>query len=217
MKEVKKIFISVDEDSLRKRKNLIRPGAVFDQVELLQIVTLREFATTLPFIKRKSFPGSNLGNKIGDVVLPDVDSLWQLTCKQKVELHGKFRVAVGGKTPGEEEGLGRGSKRTSVGSVEPVFWHARPLQLYEDLVHSYHCCAVVDLTAGDGSLAALCAKKRIPYVGFTLSDTHTELLKQRCITALLESGFTEGEELQNIQAYRSTYSTKFTHTQTRGS
>lgn len=192
-REVRKIYVSIDEDSLRRRKGCIRPGVSFDQVEVLQIVTSSDWTSTLPMIKRKVYSGSNMGNKIGDVCLPEVDTMWKLTIREKHDLHGKYRVAVGGRTPGEEEGPGRGAKRKALDSLEPVFWHSRPISLYQELRHSYRIVAWIDLAPGDGVLATACAKERVPYLGFTLTDTHAEQLKCRIVTALLESSFTEGE------------------------
>ncbi len=194
-KEMKKVYITIDEESLRSRKGLIRAGVSFDQIEILTLVTFRDLHTTLPVAARLHYPGTNLGNKIGDVVLPDIDSLWKMACKQKLPLHGQFRVAVGGRTPGEEEDApGRGTKRKTGETIEPVFWHARPEKLYQELISSYKLGAIIDLTAGDGALAMICAKKRTPYLGFTLTDVHTEFLKHRCATALLESSFVEGDD-----------------------
>ena len=101
-KSLKKIYVSVDEESLRARRGLVRQGSNFDQVEVMTIYTKEEFAMRIPMTKRTHYPGTSLGNKIGDVVLDSIESLWSLTCAEKIHLHGRFRVAVGGKTPGEE-------------------------------------------------------------------------------------------------------------------
>jgi hypothetical protein len=195
-KEVKKIYLSIDEDTLRLRRGLVRQGASFDQIEILSVCTASDIHSDLPMLPRCQYKGTNLGNKIGDIELPDLDTLWKLSCKQKIALHGVYRVAVGGRTPGEEDsGPGRGQKRKTMDTVEPVFWHARPLKLYKELLGSYKLAAIIDLTTGDGTLATHCAKSRIPYMGFTLSETHSELLKHRCVSALLESSCVEGEDL----------------------
>ncbi len=194
-KELKKVYITMDEESLRSRKGLIRTGVTFDQIEMLTLVTSTDLHATLPMAARMHYPGTNLGNKIGDVILPDLDSLWKMACKQKLPLHGPFRVAVGGRTPGEEEDApGRGTKRKTPDTIEPVFWHARPQKLYQELMSSYRLGAIIDLAAGDGTLAMICAKQRTPYLGFTLTDVHAEFLKHRCAAALLESAFVEGED-----------------------
>ena len=42
-----------------------------------------------------------------------------------------------------------------------------------------------------------CAKGRIPYLGFTLSEAHSKALKQRATAMLLEAMFTAGDRLYN--------------------
>ena len=66
--------------------------------------------------------------------------------------------------------------------------------------------AITDCTAGDDTLAIHCLKRRVPYVGFTLSAAHISHLKQRCIQALMGSVVTEGEDMYdpNIAKYLTT-------------
>lgn len=88
-------------------------------MEGLSIVTANEMS--LAAAKRLHYPGTNQGNKIGDVVLPDTASLWTLSCEEKLPIMGRFRVAVGGQTPGVgEDGPGRGAKRKAPDTREPV-------------------------------------------------------------------------------------------------
>ena len=101
----------------------VRSVTVFEQMEQMQIITKHEFGRQVPCMKRIHYNGTNQGNKIGDIALPPLDTMWQMQCKDKYVLHGQYRIAVGGKTEGEE--LGRGIKRKSPDTIEPVFWHAR--------------------------------------------------------------------------------------------
>eukprot|EP00959_Pyramimonas_sp_CCMP1952_P189080 3954862-Pyramimonas_sp.AAC.1 len=194
-KEVKKIYITIDEDSLRSRKGLVRQGASFDQIEVLSLVTSSDIHAELKMNPRKHFPGTNLGNKIGDVLMPDIDNMWKTTCKEKIIIHGSFRIACGNRTPGEDKDTapGRGQRRTTPDTIEPVFWHGRSLKLYEELIFSYDLKAIIDFTPGDGTLLNACARRRLPYMCFGLSECHNNLLKQRAITSLLESCTVEGE------------------------
>jgi hypothetical protein len=198
LQEVKTVYVLYDEDSLRARKGAVRPGTSFNCVEHLAIITKNDFVATIPHSKRLCYGGSNIGNKIGDVVLPDYDSLWSLPCKMKQEIHGTFRLPCGGVTP-EDEAPGRGAKRKTIYTVEPVFWRSRPLKLYETLVADYKLSAVVDLSAGDGTLMVHCSKQRIPYCGICLSDAHRTALEQRGVKMILESMFVEGEKLYQPQ------------------
>ena len=101
-KTMKKVYVNVDEESLRARRGLVRQGSNFDQVEIMTILTKEDFSLRLPMTKRTHYPGTSMGNKIGDVVLDATDTMWSLTCAEKIVVHGKFRQAVGGLTKGEE-------------------------------------------------------------------------------------------------------------------
>ena len=194
-KKTKLIYINYDEDSLRQRKGCVRPRTSFDCVEHMTIVTRSDFVQTLPHCKRLHYNGSNISNKLGDVVLGNYETLWSLPCKVKYDIHGVYRVACGGPTP-EEEGPGRGVKRKTVQTVEPVFWRGRPLKCYQTLISDYKLeKGIIDLTPGDGTLLIHCAKERIPYFAFALSEAHAAALKQRAVQVILEAMFTAGDRL----------------------
>lgn len=134
-----------------------------------------------------------MSNKIGDIIVQPYESLWSLPCKVKYEVHGAYRVPCGGPTEGEE--VGRGAKRKTLQTVEPVFWRGRPLKLYTTLVADYAMTAVIDVTPGDGTLLHHCISERIPYHGFCLSELHAKLLKAVAVQKILESMFTSGSKL----------------------
>ncbi len=55
---------------------------MFNQIEDMRVCTPQPFSDMgLPCIKRQSYSGTNMGNKIGDIVLPNYASLWQEKCK----------------------------------------------------------------------------------------------------------------------------------------
>ena len=68
------------------------------------------------------------------------------------------------------------------------------MKLYEELISSYNLHAIIDVSPGDGVLMNACARYRLPYLGFCLSTNRVDLLKQGCLTSLLESMFQEGED-----------------------
>ena len=194
-KSCKQLYISIDEESLHARKTRIRSGTSFDQMEYLSLVSREEYGKQLPVIKRLHYKGTNSGNKIGDVEWTSLDNAWNLTHKQKLDLLGPYRVEVGGKTKGAGEMELQRAKRKGATDMEPAFWHGRPPTLYHELIHSYQLKAIVDLSPGDGTLAVLCCKLRVPYLGFTLTDVHTELVKHYCLQQLLVAACTEGDKL----------------------
>jgi len=189
----KLVYLCYDEDSLRNRMGCVRESSQFDQIEYLTICSKHTLNDCLPNMKRLIYPGTNSGNKIGDIELPPISSLWQLPCKVKYHIHGSYRVECGGKTRGEE-GPGRGNKRKTQDDVEPVFWHGRPAKFLDEIKHSYRMNACIDITPGDGTLAILCANARIPYFGFALNEKHAKAVRQRCIQVMLERKFTEGDK-----------------------
>ena len=79
--------------------------------------------------------------------------VYLFVAQEKMELFGKFRVAVGGRTPGSD-GSHRGVCAKTKETLDPVFWHSRPSLLYQELMASYHLTALVDGGVADGVLAA---------------------------------------------------------------
>ena len=170
-KHTKQLYLSIDEQSIRNRKGCVRNGASFDQIEFMNLVTAREFTSGvhIPFVQGLHFKGSNSGNKIGDLCLPAISSLWTLPSKTKIELYGKYRMAVGGQAVGEV-GEGRGSKkRKDPETEEPVFWHAREPKLWADMCKRYCLKAVIDMGASDGTFAHFCATSKPPIPYYPLS------------------------------------------------
>ena len=191
-KQCKTIYLNVDEDSLRSRRGCLRPGASFDQVEFLSLITRDEFCGQVPACKGLHYKGTNMGNSIVGIEHCEQDQLWKLSCKKKIELMGPFRVAVGGKTEGEE--IGRGTKRKGPDTIEPVFWHSRPKIFFQEVIHRFKPKAIIDCGMSDGILALECTKMRIPYIGFGLTEIHVELLKAHMVQELMKSFHTEGEK-----------------------
>jgi hypothetical protein len=191
-KNCKTVYLSIDEDSLRARRACVKQGASFDQVEYMTVVTKEEFGMQVPVVKGLHYKGTNLGNKIGDIEYDEAETMWKMACKQKHALMGAYRIAVGGKTEGEE--IGRGAKRKGADTVEPTFWHSRPRKFYQELIHRYRPKAILDFSMGDGVLALESAKARIPYLGFGLTTTHVELLKAHLVQEMMKVFYTEGEK-----------------------
>ena len=85
------------------------------------MLTRSEYGSVgLPPLMREYSKGSNMGNKLGDIALPNYGLNWQLPLKQKVDVHGPTRHQVGGTVEGEED-VGRGARVETPQTVEPVF------------------------------------------------------------------------------------------------
>ena len=62
---------------------------------------------------------------------------------------------------------------------ETVFFHTLPFELAEEVVHSYGCEALIDLTPADGKWALTAIKKRKPYCGVCFTIEHRQFLLAR--------------------------------------
>ena len=101
-------------------------------------------------------------------------------------LFGKYRVAVGGRTHGTDpEESHRGLSSKTKMTVEPVFWHAKPLNLWQEVLQSYNVTAVIDAGASDGALALACCQRRLPYAGLCLTQPHKEHLTERIVSQIM--------------------------------
>ncbi len=58
----------------------------------------------LPVIKRKFFSGTNQGDTITEVPVPEEHELWTMPLPTKRALYDKYRVPVGGKEESSSEG-----------------------------------------------------------------------------------------------------------------
>ena len=93
---------------------------------------------------------------------------------------------------------GRGNgKARDLNAVAIVFLHALPRKFYEEIMHSFLACAIVDCTPGPGeaALATVCASTL--YTGICFSETHRTKLKERLVEATFEQMQTDGSPLYN--------------------
>lgn len=105
-----------------------------------------------------------------------------------MSLFGKYRVAVGGRTHGTDpadshRGVPLSGKTKQ--SVEPVFWHAKPMVLWQEIVGTYNLIAIIDAGAADGALALVSCQKRVPYTGLCLTQEHKDWLVERVVWQIL--------------------------------
>ena len=153
--------------------------------------------------KRRHYDGTNRGNVIGPVGLPSFDSpdVWKLPIPVKKELLGNYgaTIPVGGTLPvpaevmkrhNEQQALMRGSK-ISV----PVFYHAPPRMLLEELAHGYNLQAFFTLTFGDGALAMVALRARKPICGICLTPKHKELALALLEAQVWKAMCSEGDKL----------------------
>ena len=69
--------------------------------------------------------------------------------------------------------------RRDANDREPVFWHAHPAEVDEDLAHNFPLVIIIDMVGASPNLAMVSIRKRIPYFGFCFSECHVkELTKE---------------------------------------
>lgn len=181
------------QEIVKRRDAPARGRMNLDQTETFHFVT----ATALRSMKRArlSLPHmSTAGRIIGPMGFPDLKnptSTWHLAIGDKKKLYGNARLLPGGPTPdggvpGDNKAEGKRTDKT----IEPVTFHGSSVQLLEELLYQVapfgkwdvgqgNVKAVIDGSAGDGTLATVCLKHGIPYLGVTQNEFHREMLMKR--------------------------------------
>ena len=210
MEKVKNMLtVCYDEDSvLARRSRLPSNSASLHLVE--HVIFFSAAGLDTGGRKRKHFKGSTLGDFVGPVALPGVEETWQETFKSKKALLGAARIPVGGATfkdpdahPGDQDVKKQinGWKRNDH-DLEPVFYHGHGPKLWEEILHNIckteKIHGIVDLTAGDGELAMVAIRLRLPYLGFTLSDIHNDKLTRSLRSRVWKEFQREGSELYEV-------------------
>jgi hypothetical protein len=181
------VFVIYKEDSIVDRYHKQGGTEVRQDEVLLQI---SKDVLIFNGRKRRYFDGTNRGSMLGPVaLLPHKDAgVWKLPAKEKKEVIGKLgRVPVGGPVPGGH-GPPPAEEEEDKNMPKPVFFHAMPSVVAEELIHSHDVQAVIDLTAADGAWAMACIKARKPYVGVVFTPQHaaslTNWLEWRVLQAM---------------------------------
>ena len=137
------------------------------------------------------------GDVIGPVKLPKPDQMWSSPWPlKKLALPDAIRSSGDRPELGEdlEENKMQADARAN-NSSEPVFFHALPVEFFEDMFRVLQAAAVIDLTAGDGAAAVAAAKLRLLYFGHTLTADHEQQLAARIKQQLINAMATEGGAL----------------------
>jgi len=89
----------------------------------------------------------------------------------------------------------RAEHERDVNTPVPVCYHSIPLDLAEDLLHTYNLEGVLDLTRGDGVWAFACVKARKPYLGVEFNETHGKMLSDWLATQIFKRMQVEDDPL----------------------
>jgi hypothetical protein len=97
-KNVSKLMLLYDEESLGERKEVIRGVGTVDQLESVYLVSKN--LLQIDKKPRLHYKGTTSGNTISPIVVPRHGDMWQETFECKKLIYGSARVAVGGRTEG---------------------------------------------------------------------------------------------------------------------
>ena len=198
-KTITRIHVMYDEASLVDRKEVVRGVATIDQTETVFLVS--RMALQVDRKARVKYHGTTAGSLLGPVAAPAFENIWQETVQDKKAIWGSSRVAVGGRTEGYGASVGAPTEKKpkDPNALEPVCFHSKPEDLYEELVHTLGGSKVVrriiDLTVGDGPLAHLAIRKRMTYLGFAATEVHAGKLGRHLQAKVYADFKTEGHDL----------------------
>ena len=172
-----------------------------NQAEKLYFVT--QVPLDLVERDRLHFDGTNRGNCLGPVALPPFSDkmVWKASTNLKREIIGKTggKILVGGGLAlsgvSSEEAKKLSEAPKFPNQEDPVFFHAPPICLGEELMHSYDLRAIFSLTVGQGDLALTCLRYRRPFFGLCLSSAHRDGLMARLEQLIWQAMQTTGDKL----------------------
>ena len=118
----KVLYLGYNEESMKKRRKFSRGTTSIRQIEWCHVVSVSSLC--LPERPRKHYDGSNCGNALFNIALPELPGEeWYVDFKTKKACYGKkYRIDVGGKTDGEDENKA-GDRRTDQ-TQEPFAYHS---------------------------------------------------------------------------------------------
>ena len=209
-KQKKRLHIIYEEQSLLARKERAKGLGTLDQTERLYIVT--RHALSVSTKDKRKFPGTTIGNVVGPIALPDVDSLWTLTFEEKKRFLGDARVIVAGRGSSsdsenddendddmEENSQQKKKQRKQRlnSDREPFCYHGLPIELMEEALAMVvddvsRVQGVVDFTPGDGPMAQLCIRECVRYLGVCHTQEMVDGLYKRLIDLTWKEFKTEG-------------------------
>ncbi|CAK0896993.1 unnamed protein product [Prorocentrum cordatum] len=200
----KVLYVMYSESSIRERLKICRNTSGALQVERTFLIT--SSSLTLPDMPRIHFEGTSNGEFVGPVAWAPFDSsdTWCLPQAIKKTVITKTNVVLAGgstyapdtttdekKESEKEIAFIRSLKKES----EPVFFHATPTKLWEEILRCHNVKAAVDLTPADGARALAAIRARIPYVGVAFNTAHRDQLLMHIDKTVLKMFQVEGDKL----------------------
>ncbi len=173
--------LALTETSLAARRTRVRGTLSIKQLETAHIVS--NARVCLPERPRINYDGTNRGNLISNIELPDLAKEWHMKWKDVKALYGKKHlILVGGKTDGID--TTDQPARPQDDSIVPVTYHSFPEALYEEFMHDFFCKLVIDLSPCDAKFAWAALTHRVGYVGISFNEDHSRFMHDRLMERL---------------------------------
>ena len=184
------MHVVLHDETVRQLKTRIRGSKSYTLVHTLTYTSDMELVPDMcPEKKRSIYDGYNVADALGFVTLESYSKVWQANLEMKRHIYGARMVTL--KDVGDQDAGAAPDKN----AAQPVFYHQLPPELHLEVIHSYNVVGVLDLTAGGGQLAQACLTKRIPYLGFGLTEAHVVELEKYLTMWVKDMMCTEGHPL----------------------
>ena len=95
---------------------------------------------------------------------------------------------------GEDQATADPPQRRTDDTEELAFYHALPSKFWEEVAHDYQLGAILDVAAGDGSLALTAVRHRLPYTVLFSLCVHRDLIMARLLDVLSASALQAGDK-----------------------
>ncbi len=177
-KSVKQFTIIKDEESVTARLGRIAGVGNAGLTETLYAVSAEPLACTPRAYKM--FKGTSAGSVMGPVVMPawSPDACWHMAYSTKKDIftHANL-IPVGGQAEDPTNGDMPVMPREK-STLEPVFFHALPSSIYEEMIDAFQLKGLLDLSPGPGEAAYAAYSKKISYVGICFGHAHRRHLME---------------------------------------
>jgi hypothetical protein len=188
--KVKKVTLVMNEETVRQLKARVRGSNAYTLVHTCTLVSEMDLVPDMcPEKARVHYSGYNVGDALGFINLENYAKLWHAEVQKKRDIYGARMLQL---REGADEAAGPPPK---LDDLQPAFYHALPPEYYLECIHSYNVVGVLDLSCGGGQVAQACLTKRIPYLGFCLTEAHVIELEKFLVTWVRDMMCTEGHPL----------------------
>ena len=186
--KLKKVTLVLNEESVRQLKWRVRGNNAYTLVHSVSLASEQELVPDMcPEKQRSLYTGYNIGDAMAFINLEPYNKVWQAEVQKKRDIYGA-RMLISKEDDKDAE-------PTKKDDLQPVFFHQLPVDYYLELIHSYNVVGMLDLAAGGGHAAQACLTKRIPYLGFGLTETHVVELEKFLVGWVRDMMGTEGHPL----------------------